>query len=68
MASPAGLDHARELSPERKHTETDSAKLEVAVVAARPAAHFAAVAVPDGKLLGAIQLRKFFRSGHLASS
>jgi hypothetical protein len=68
MASPAGLDHARELSPKRKHPEADPAKLEVTVVGARAAAHLAAVPVPDRELLRPVQLRKLFCTGHRNSS
>src|SRR5687768_6576988 len=67
MASPAGLDHARELPAQREHTETDPAQLEVAVVRARATADLAAASVPGGELLRAIQLRKLFCTGHVAT-
>src|ERR1700722_15402829 len=64
MASPAGLDHARELAPEREHPEADPAKLEVTVVGARATANLATVPVPGGELLRAVQLCKLFCTGH----
>src|SRR5271170_7636083 len=64
MGSPARLDHAGELPAKREHPETDAAKLEIAVVRARPAADLAAVPVPHLKLLRAVQLRKLFRTRH----
>jgi hypothetical protein len=64
MMSPARLDHAGELPAKREHSETDAAKLEVAVIRARTAANLAAVPVPHLKLLRAVQLRKLFRTRH----
>jgi len=64
MASPARLDHARQLASEREHTKTDTAKLEVAVKCPRTAAHFATVPVPHGELGRSVQLGEFFCTGH----
>src|ERR1700741_4003881 len=68
MGSPARLDHAGDFPPERENTEADSAKLELAVVAARAPADLAAVAVTRGELGPSIEFRELRSTGHGSSS
>src|SRR5580658_3636393 len=50
LDSPARLDHARDLAPEREHAQAHTAKLELPVVAASAAADLAAAAVTHREL------------------
>src|SRR5687767_3617662 len=50
MASPARLQQARHLAPQAEDPQADAAQLEVAVIAARAPADFAAVAVAGREL------------------
>src|SRR5262249_34097015 len=47
---PTGLDHAGDFSAQRQLAEADTAQIEFAKVAARPAATEAPVAMPAGEL------------------
>src|SRR5260221_6168165 len=64
MASPARLDYAGDLASESEHPHADATKLEVAVVAARSAAHLAAIAVAGRKLGSLVELRELTGSSH----
>src|SRR5436305_670167 len=62
---PARLQDAGDVSPESEEPEADAAELEFAVVTARAPADLATVAVTNGELLSAIELREIGSCGHL---
>jgi hypothetical protein len=64
MGSPTGLDHSRQLAAEGKQTEANPAELEIAIIRARTAADFAAIAMPHRKLLRAVEFGEFLCAGH----
>src|ERR1700683_5291725 len=67
IGSPARLDHAGDLAPEREHAKANTAKLELPVVAPAATANLAAAAVTHRELRSPIQLCKLTSTRHFAS-
>src|SRR5580698_7174777 len=67
IGSPARLDHAGDLAPEREHAKANTAKLELPVVAPAATADLAAAAVTHRELRSPIQLCELTSTRHRPS-